>query len=134
MSNFAATLVILNDLRANVDALLSARVDDYTAEAGSNAAAPNTVLNPLVDPGTDAARVDLLFQERAFWLFAQGRRLGDMRRLVNNYGRSQASVYPTGAYHKGGVHGSDVFFNLDIDQINNVNYDPSACNTKSTAF
>ena len=133
-SNFAATLVILNDLRANVDALLSARVDDYTAEAGSNAVAPNTVLNPLVDPGTDALRVDLLFQERAFWLFAQGRRLGDMRRLVNNYGRSQASVYPTGDYHKGGVHGNDVVFSLDFSEINNLNYDPSACNTTSTAF
>ena len=133
-SNFAATLVILNDLRANVDALLSARVDDYTTQAGTNAEAPNTVLNPLVDPGTADARVDMLFQERAFWLFAQGRRLGDMRRLVNNYGRSQASVYPTGDYHKGGSHGDDVVFSLDFSEVNNLNYDPSACNTKSTAF
>ena len=133
-TNFTAALTILNALRADVDDLLSDRVDDYDAEAGSNAAAPNTVLNPLVDPGTDALRVDLLFQERAFWLFAQGRRLGDMRRLVNNYGRSQASVYPTGAYHKGGSHGDDVVFSLDFSEINNLNYDPSACNNKSTAF
>ena len=127
-------LAKLNDLRADVDDLMTARVDDYAAEAGSNPVAPNTVLNPLVDPGTAAARVDLMFQERAFWLFAQGRRLGDMRRLINQYGRTQATVYPTGAYHKGGVHGDDVVFNLDFAEINNPNYDPGSCNTKSAAF
>src|SRR5690606_40849192 len=38
-------------------------------------------LPPLEDPGTDEARVDLLFQERAYWLFLTGRRHADMRRL-----------------------------------------------------
>ena len=132
--NTTSWLTLLNDLRANVDDLLSARVDDYMSTLGGNAAAPNTVLNPLTDPGTAAGRVDLMFQERGFWMFAQGRRLGDLRRLVNDYGRSAGDVYPSGVYHKGGQHGTDVVFNLDFDEINNLSYDPSACNTTSTAF
>ena len=64
----AGWLAKLNDLRADVDDLMTARVDDYASTLGMNPEAPNTVLNPLVDPGTAAARVDLMFQERGFWL------------------------------------------------------------------
>jgi hypothetical protein len=61
------------------------------------------------DPGTPDARIDLLFRERAFWLFLTGHRQGDMRRLIRRYGRSPSSVYPTGAYPGGmGSYGSDV--------------------------
>jgi hypothetical protein len=56
-------------------------------------------LRPLEDPGTAEARVDLLFRERAFWLFGTGHRLGDLRRLVRHYGRDAESVFPTGDYH-----------------------------------
>jgi hypothetical protein len=55
-------------------------------------------LSPLADPGTDTGRVSLLFRERAFWLFGTGHRLGDIRRLVRQYGRGQATVFPSGAY------------------------------------
>lgn len=55
-------------------------------------------LPPLSDPGSDAARVTLLFTERAYWLFLTGERQGDLRRLVVNYGRDPDTVYPTGAY------------------------------------
>jgi hypothetical protein len=44
------------------------------------------------------AQVDFLFRERAFWLFGTGIRLGDMRRLLRQYGRDQSTVYPTGPY------------------------------------
>lgn len=57
-------------------------------------------LAPLADPGTDAARVDLLFRERAFWLFGTGHRLGDLRRLIAHYGRTSESVFPTGPYYR----------------------------------
>ncbi len=60
-------------------------------------------MSPLTDPGTDDARLDLMFRERAFWLFATGSRLGDLRRLVRVYGRSAESVFPTGAYYSGGL-------------------------------
>jgi hypothetical protein len=64
-------------------------------------------LAPLVDPGTDPARVDLLFRERAFWMYFTSHRIGDLRRLVRQYGRDSESVWPTGAYFKGGAYGPD---------------------------
>ena len=72
-------------------------------------------LAPLADPGatlsgqaaTDA-RVDLLFQERAEWLFATGHRQGDLRRLIRQYHRSPTRVYPVGSYPVGGVYGGDI--------------------------
>jgi hypothetical protein len=61
-------------------------------------------LPALADPGSAEARVDLLFRERAFWLFATGHRLGDLRRLVTRYGRAGESVFPTGSYRLGGAY------------------------------
>lgn len=61
-------------------------------------------LAPLVDPGADADRVDLLFRERAFWLFGTGSRLPDLRRLIRQYGRSSETVFPTGARWRGGTY------------------------------
>jgi hypothetical protein len=52
----------------------------------------------LADPGTDSGRVSLMFRERAFWLFGTGTRLGDLRRLIRQYGRDQSTVFPTGPY------------------------------------
>lgn len=63
-------------------------------------------LAPLADPTTTTAREDLLFRERAFWLFGTGHRLGDLRRLIRHYGRSSESVLPTGPYPQGGVYGN----------------------------
>jgi hypothetical protein len=71
------------------------------------AAAPSTYLTldsalaPLADPGTDSGRVSLMFRERAFWLFGTGTRLGDLRRLIRQYGRDQSTVFPTGPYANG---------------------------------
>jgi hypothetical protein len=55
-------------------------------------------LKPLVDPGGASARVTLLFDERAYWLFLTGHRQGDLRRLIRQYGRPQEQVYPIGSY------------------------------------
>lgn len=65
-------------------------------------------LAPLADPGTAAGRVDLLFRERAFWLFLTGHRQGDMRRLIRQYERNAERVYPTGAYPGLVLYGTDV--------------------------
>jgi hypothetical protein len=86
-------------------------------------------LAPLADPGAAAARQDLLFRERAFWLFGTGHRLGDLRRLVRQYGRSAESVYPTGAFVKGGEYGTDVSFPVPQSEENNPSYQPGACVT-----
>lgn len=79
-------------------------------------------LAPLSDPAigktgqaaTDA-RIDLLFRERAFWLYFTGHRQGDLRRLVRSpnaggYGRRQNRVYPTGLYHLDLPYGTAVVF------------------------
>ena len=42
-------------------------------------------LDPLAAPGSFDEGVDQLFSERAFWLFATGHRLGDLRRLIRQY-------------------------------------------------
>jgi hypothetical protein len=86
---------------------------------------PDFGLGNLSTPGTQAAAVDLLFSERAFWLYATGHRLGDMRRLVRpaptGYGRAVDTVFPNGAYHKGGSYGPDVNLPLPIEEQNNPN-------------
>ena len=51
--------------------------------------------------GVAAGRVDLLFRERAFNLFLTGHRVGDLRRLMYQYGRAPETVLPTGPYQDG---------------------------------
>lgn len=46
-------------------------------------------------------QIDVMFRERAFWLFGTGTRLGDLRREIRQYGRDQASVFPSGSYTNG---------------------------------
>ncbi len=111
------------------------------AEAALNAATPDVAtylakmnedratkagLAPLSDPGTQAARVDLLFRERAFWMFGTGHRLGDLRRLIRQYGRGPETVFPTGTFFKGGNYGTDVNFPISIDELNNPNIPQNA--------
>jgi hypothetical protein len=85
-------LTILNALRSN-SALFALR--GYATSS----------LPPLTLQATKAAQVDQLFKERAYWLFLTSHRLGDMRRLIRQYGRGAESVFPTGAYFKGGTYG-----------------------------
>ena len=80
-------------------------------------------MTTLADPGTPSGRVDLMFRERAFWMFMTGHRLGDLRRLVRQYGRGAETVFPTGAYHKDNlVRGTDVNIVIPISERNNPNY------------
>jgi starch-binding outer membrane protein, SusD/RagB family len=110
----AGALVILNALRSNA-ALLTLR--GYAA--GS--------LPPLTLHATPAAQVDQLFKERAYWLFLTSHRLGDMRRLIRQYGRGAETVFPTGAYFKGGSYGTDVNSPVPQREQNNPNYTPGSC-------
>lgn len=80
-------------------------------------------LLPLVDPGTQVAREDLMFRERAFWMFATGHRVGDLRRLIRQYGRGANTVFPTGTYHKAGTtYGNDVNFPVPFEELANPKY------------
>lgn len=121
--NTGQWLTILNELRASVRSLMAARYDNYEA----NVPAPGT-LAPLADPGTPAARVDLMFEERAFWLFLTGTRHGDMRRLIRQYGRTQAQVFPTGPHHRGGSYGAEVTFPVAFQEAQNPNFQHTMCN------
>jgi hypothetical protein len=97
---------------------------------GGDAAGALTILNtaratrsmaPLTDAGTAAARRAQLFRERAFWEFSRGYRLGNLRRLVRQYGMNQSQVFPVGAWHKGGTYGSDVNMPVPQAEENNPN-------------
>jgi len=86
------------------------------------ARATKTGLAPLTDPGTAAGRVDLLFRERAFWMYFTSHRLGDMRRLIRQYGRATESVFPTGPYVHGGRYGTEVVLVPAQSELNNPNW------------
>ncbi|MFN9255743.1 MAG: hypothetical protein ACK6DR_09220 [Gemmatimonas sp.] len=75
-------------------------------------------------PTAQAAAVDLLFEERALWLWLTGHRLGDLRRLVRQYGRSTESVFPTGALRApfAGSYGTDVNFIIPAEERNNTKF------------
>ncbi|MDX1577459.1 MAG: hypothetical protein R3266_03200, partial [Gemmatimonadota bacterium] len=76
------------------------------------------------DALTFEERVDLHFEERAYWLWLTGHRLGDLRRLVRQYGRAEDDVFPTGAYFKvqAGDYGDDVNLPVPFDEENNPNF------------
>jgi hypothetical protein len=79
-------------------------------------------LAPLSDPGTPAARVNLLFHERAFWLYLTSHRLGDLRRLVRQYGRAVNTVYPVGTSINNLPYGTDTQFQISQLEQNNPNF------------
>lgn len=106
-------LAILNGLRQDAGALYDVLYPDNPPSGG---------LGVLTDPGTAAAREDLLFSERAFWLFNTGHRLGDLRRLIRQYGRAANDVFPTGPYFKGGSYGNDVTIPVPQPEENNPNF------------
>lgn len=91
-------------------------------------------LPPLVDPGTVTGRQDLLFEERGQWLYLTNHRLGDLRRLSRSvanggYGRDPETVFPTGAWYRGGPYGTDVNFPIPIEELSNPNVTGPAPNT-----
>lgn len=91
-----------------------------TLRSGSTFAAS---LPALTDPGTANARVDLIMKERAMWMYLTVHRLGDMRRLVRQYGRPQNTIFPTGPYFKGGAYGSDMNLPPTTGEHNNPAYE-----------
>ncbi|HEV8381059.1 MAG TPA: RagB/SusD family nutrient uptake outer membrane protein [Gemmatimonadales bacterium] len=100
-----------------------AAIDTLNAIRADAANNGGFTLAALADPGTAAARENLLFRERAFWLFATGHRLGDLRRLARApYGRPVNTIYPIGPYPKGTVYGSNTELPVPFDERNNPNY------------
>lgn len=73
-------------------------------------------------PADMDGKVDLLFHERAFDLWLTAHRLGDLRRLIRQYGRTEDAVFPTGSWFKGGTYGDDVNMPVPLDEENNPNF------------
>jgi hypothetical protein len=90
-----------------------------------------TGMTPLVDPVVPADRVSLQFREKAFWTFGRGQRLGDLRRLIRQYGRTQDKVFPTGTFNpnKGGSFGADVNLPTPAAEQNNSKF--TACTDRA---
>ena len=132
-NSFTSPIVLASGIEARLveaEAAYQASPDD-TATVGTgwlgmlNSLRQNQIsppLAPLADPGTRAAREDLIFRERAFWMFGTGHRHGDLRRLIRQYGRAQEAVFPTGVYRSGILYGTDVTFATTPDERNNPNY------------
>jgi hypothetical protein len=122
--NAAGMMSILNALRA---APLQITAPSPTA-TGTHPGLTTPVMAPLADPGTQAGRVALLFREKAFWQFGRGHRLGDLRRLIRDYGRAPdgSDTFPVGVHFQGGVYGSDLNLPVTTDeQVGNPNF--TAC-------
>ncbi|HKW48672.1 MAG TPA: hypothetical protein VJN70_14585 [Gemmatimonadaceae bacterium] len=101
-------LTILNALRTTPIQLVA----PSPTSSGTHPGLTTPVMTTLTDPGTPDSRLDLLFREKAFWTFSRGQRLGDMRRLIRQYGRTADNVFPVGDHYRGGTYGGDV--NLPI--------------------
>jgi hypothetical protein len=110
----AAWITTLNNLRASPH---------------TYGAVTTPVMTPLVDPVTPSAQQDMLFRERAFWMYMTAHRLGDMRRLIRQYGRGAETVFPTGNYFKGGKYGTDVNLVPSQTETNNPNW--TACTDRN---
>jgi starch-binding outer membrane protein, SusD/RagB family len=91
---------------------------------------------------TTALQVDVMFRERAFWTFGMDMRLGDMRRLIRQYGRNSETVFPTGPYPFGSIstlpaplpnYGTDVSLTLPTNAttLTDPNHNYKGCISKA---
>lgn len=119
--NAASMMSILNALRATP---LQLTAPSPTA-TGTHPGWTTPVMPALSDPGTQAGRVALLFREKAFWQFGRGHRLGDLRRLIRDYGRAVdgSDTFPVGVHFQGGNYGVDLNLPVTTDeQTGNPNF------------
>jgi hypothetical protein len=131
----ATFLSMLNEARASAPT--------YTP-TGASTELPLAKPAPLTAadiPASPTAREDLLFRERAFTLYLTSHRLGDMRRLISQYGRGSETVFPTGPYNPGSpskagtLYGTDVNLPIPAEEENNPQYAVAPhCINRSAAF
>ena len=116
----AQLIIAEGELQASAFGAMTQRLNDLRDLVG---------LAPFADPPDLVSATDLLFAERAFWLFATGHRLGDMRRLIRQYGRDPETVFPTGDHFRGDTYGTDVNLPLPRREANNPNLpdSPDGC-------
>ena len=109
-NDIAGMMTILNVLRTD-------RTSSLTIGTRAIPAMP-----ALAVPATQDAAVTLFFREKAFWTFGRGQRLGDMRRLIRQYKRTEDQVFPTGLFFKNGSYGHDVNLPVLDSEKTNPNF------------
>ncbi|MGI9044083.1 MAG: hypothetical protein ACR2GK_08165 [Gemmatimonadaceae bacterium] len=122
--NFTLMMDRLNGLRAITAQLLGLL---YPRQVQVFPVGLPPTLPPLVDPGTAQGRREMLFRERALWLFNTGHRQGDLRRLVRNYGLPSNQVFPSGPNFRGSVFGDDVAYPVPFAEENNPQFKRESC-------
>lgn len=106
--NYAGMMTILNALRAAPQSL---------------GAITTPALAALPTPTTKDAAIDLYFREKAFWTFSRGMRLPDLRRLMRQYGRTEAQVFPRGTFFKTNQpYGTDINFPIFREELTNPEF------------
>ncbi|MFN2637045.1 MAG: hypothetical protein ABR585_08465 [Gemmatimonadaceae bacterium] len=105
-------------------ALKAGNTVGYLTAINAEQSAQGVTLSSL--PATFDDQVNLLFKERAYSLWLTAHRLGDMRRLIRQYGRNSETVFPTGTFfHSGaasGSYGTDVNLVIPNQEKNNPNF------------
>jgi len=80
----------------------------------------------LPTPADKTAATNLFFREKALWQYERGWRMGDLRRLVRQYGRTQDQVYPNGKFARNttpsGSYGTEVAFPVPDAETTNPNF------------
>ncbi len=121
-------LLRLNDLRTSCIDSVSCPVPAPAGTGGIANLAPLT--DPAVDPIPNGVtvrdvRLDLIFKERAYWMFLTGRRQSDLRRLIEQYGRESYTVYPSGLWGRQQLssYGSRISLPVPVrEQLTNILY------------
>lgn len=83
------------------------------------------------DHANDTERENFHFQERAYWMWLTSHRLGDLRRLVRQYGRAVDNTYPIGPTVRDRDRGDDVTLPVPFDETNNPNFSLEMCNSEA---
>ncbi|MGE5802290.1 MAG: hypothetical protein ACM358_08515 [Gemmatimonadota bacterium] len=122
--NTGAWLDTINALRT--DTTLYPAIEGGIAVSGQPPFVRGANLTAIADTFIDLrSRLFTHFRERAFWMFSTGHRLGDMRRLIRQYGAQNftaANVFPVGPYYKGGDYGPAVNMPVPFEESNNPGF------------
>ena len=128
----APFLAALNDPRANASGRAYFNPNPFDRTNPLTNQVPVLPNLTATDAANAGGAVNLLFNERARWLWLTAHRLGDLRRLVRpfangGYERAENTVLPTGPYFKPGSppYGTDVNIPVPITEQNNPNF--TAC-------
>jgi hypothetical protein len=119
----ARLMVIENELQGgNAGAWAQVFADLNALRSSATPTVPPMTADSL--PTSQTQAVNLFFKERAYWLWLTGHRLGDLRRLVRDYGRDAEAVFPTGnlTLPLAGTYGTTTAITIPKSERNNPNF------------